>query len=197
MQNESWGPWIEWLAKDGAQPPVKSGTWVDAYAIPRPGQSPMRIWREVFQAVTGDCFRTMTDFMEPSVPWGLIFRYRVWGQSTKPRQTGAIETNGPENRECIDRKGREIALPEDVHSVGEWKTDPFIDSIDAQGVLRTYLWYGGGPTTCWQEVDRESRPRVQPIWIAQQHEDESWREHLPDAAVVAWNVRQFLLYGNI
>lgn len=119
MQNEDWGPWFEWLAEDGKQPPVKVGAWVDAHAMRRAGRGPMVIWRAVFQTLTCDSFRTMTDLVVPSLPGGLIYRFRVWRKESQPPQVGVIEAERPERRERIGREEREIATSKEIVHIGD------------------------------------------------------------------------------
>jgi len=114
MQNENWGPWFEWLAEDGKQPPVTIGAWVDAHAMTRPGRGPMIIWRAVFQTLTCDSFRTMTDLIVPSLPGGLGYRYRVWRKEIQPPQVGVIEAERPERPERIDHDQREFVRSKEI-----------------------------------------------------------------------------------
>ncbi|MDN5789084.1 hypothetical protein [Pseudorhodobacter sp.] len=118
MQDENWGPWFEWLAMDGKQPPVKVGVWVDAHGMTRPGHGRMFIWRAVFQTLTCDSFRTMTDLVVPSRPGGLIYRYRVRLNDTQPSQVGVIEAETPECRKRFDRDEREIVPSKENAHIG-------------------------------------------------------------------------------
>lgn len=108
------GPWFEWLTEDGKQPPVKVKARVGAHAMTRPGSGPIVIWRAVFQTLTCDSFRTMTDLVISSLPGGLVYRFRVWSKESQPPQVGVIAAERPERSERIGRDESEFTISKEI-----------------------------------------------------------------------------------
>lgn len=88
----SWTDWIDW---EGGEPPVPSGTLIEALTVVRPQDMrrapPPMFDHVIFRTSNGDSFRLEPLICNPGECLTLIYRYRVWQDEATIHSPMAVE----------------------------------------------------------------------------------------------------------